>query len=518
MSDIKKLLNKDLNFKESFIFLASLLSLYLLPLIINGINYRDDYVRALRGNDWDILGRKLADLSAQILTFGFGKIVNVSPLTYILSIVIIALSLSYFIIKTRINKSLLTHIALSFLFLGPLYLQNFSYKYDNLPMTLSVCLALLSFSIRWDNYKKILVSTISLTCSLFLFQPSSNIFLVLCIMGFIIKSKEEKEIPFIFKSLCIYSISILSYYIWLKYINNLAETTRGKIVSLNEFGQTFKIATSVLKDFLSPFVASPIFLFICLLIIFYVLFIFCKLYKSKETVLYKVILILSPILLFISIWGPFILLDEIFSRPRVFVSIGAILSCLMLIQNIMLSQYRILNYILMSIWLLFSFSLMYQYANLQKEDDLFNRELSSWIAYDINNNEELYSLPIVYVNGFPEKGPNTKVIMENNPFLKYINMPYYNWFSRFVIESMGVKNVYKDINNIDDKYDWESICKFHTAVRIKNNRYYDIYIIENNKSQYKKHVSVWFKRNKDLCQDEPNLTDRKAYETKEAKF
>lgn len=118
MSDIKKILNKDLGFKESFIFLASLFSLYLFPLIINGINYRDDYVRALRGNDWDILGRKFADLSAQILTFGFGKIVNVSPLTYILSIIFIALSLSYFILKSRINKSLLTHIALSFLFLG----------------------------------------------------------------------------------------------------------------------------------------------------------------------------------------------------------------------------------------------------------------------------------------------------------------------------------------------------------------------------------------------------------------
>ena len=48
-----------------------------------------------------------------------------------------------------------------------------------------------------------------------------------------------------------------------------------------------------------------------------------------------------------------------------------------------------------------------------------------------------------------------------------------------VMRSHGVKNIYKDLNNVDDLYDWESICESKTAKLIIENQYYNIYIISN---------------------------------------
>ena len=91
---INDIFTKQFTFKESFLFYLALFSVYILPLITSGIHYRDDYVRALRGNDWDILGRKLTDLLMYTTSINFNSILNISPLNYIIIILLFSFTLA----------------------------------------------------------------------------------------------------------------------------------------------------------------------------------------------------------------------------------------------------------------------------------------------------------------------------------------------------------------------------------------------------------------------------------------
>ena len=73
---IKQWLNKDLSGKESFFAFFLLLGIFIYPLINNNLPFRDDYVRLLKGNAWETLGRGSANTLMHILSFNIGGLTN----------------------------------------------------------------------------------------------------------------------------------------------------------------------------------------------------------------------------------------------------------------------------------------------------------------------------------------------------------------------------------------------------------------------------------------------------------
>lgn len=510
---ISNIFLKEFSFKESLLFYLSIFSLYILPLIINNVHYRDDYVRVLRGNDWDILGRKLTDLLMYLTSINFDSILNISPFNYIIIVLLFSYTLAYFIHNNFIEKNLFAHICSSFFVLSPFFLQNLYYQYDSLSMSLGMCLVLIAYSLNWNNKKHFCSAIIFIILSAALFQPITNVFLALLILGYI-HSLKDKEHGFkiLFKGITIYTIALAFYFLWFKYINPVAATDRGKLIPVNfsSIKEQVILSIDLFWTIFKTLLSSPISIFLGIASIGYFIYIIKLILISKD-ITKKISILLSPLLLFITLWGPFILLEEAFSEARVYTSMGVIIFAILLgFIRIFNKKYWVISTILGFI-LLNSFSLIYISSNLAKEEDRFNNQLSEWISYDINSRPELLKYKTVYINSFPPRAPNSKVVLNNIPFLQYINTPFNVWMSRYVIESKGVKNIYKDINNMDDKYDWNAICADKSVKPVVSNQYYEMYIIKNTLTVSKEHLSVWFKRRPNLCDDPKNIDFRKYY-------
>lgn len=512
---LKSFLSKDFTLREGILTYIILLGLYILPLITSNLHYRDDYVRVLRGNDWDILGRRFTDFTMYFLSINFNAILNISPLNYILSILILSLTMAHFIQKVEIRKSLFSHIALSFIILSPFYLQNLSYQYDSFPMSFSVCLILLAYTQNWHTVKGFIIALALIAGAASFFQPATNIYPVLIIGGFLLSLKDNNtsnKIKTLFLGAITYLSGLIVYFVWLKFINSVAQTDRSKLIDLNvdSISTQLHLVIDLFKIVSSSLIYSPLFLLFTIGLLLFIIHISILIYTIKGVVS-KALVAASPFAMVFFIWGPFILLEEAFSEARVFMSLGAIMSIIGFSMIKFLDRKIVFKGIFFSLVVLNCLSMMYIYVNLAKEDDAFNDQLATSVAYDINSRPELFDLKSVYINSYPPRTPNSKIVLNNIPFLEYINTPFNVWISRYVIESKGVHHIYKDINNMDDKYDWEAICQNKTAKRVVNNKYYEIYTIKNDNLINKTHVSVWFKRRDSLCDDPPNLVFKKYY-------
>lgn len=504
---IKNYFTKQFTFKDSFIFIFSLLTIYILPFIINNLPYRDDEVRILRGNNWSGLGRKMSDILMNSLSFSFDTIANIAPLTWLISLVILSLTLVYFIQKSFINKNLFNHIAISFIVINPFYLQNLSYQYDCLTMSSGLCLAVLAFTIDYKKRLNVFYSFLLLLGATFFFQPVSNIFILLTALNIIITIKDKNSITKdTLISFAIYSISIITYYFLFKHFFDYAAENRSGIAHEGELGITIMNAFWIFSQFFKSFIFSVGGIFIAVSLLFMLMAYLVCLYKNGFNKL-LILKIISPLIIVFSLWGPFILLDESFARPRVFITFGFIMMAGFLLIEQYLKNIKNFNFIIITLVSLYFFSLCYQYNQLASQEYSYNKMLTEWISKDINDSQNLYSKKIIYLNSHPDYSEGSKIILNNNPFLKFVQMPYYNWFSRYYLQNRGVENVYKDLTNIDDSYDWKAICEKQDAKLIKENRYYNIYIINNPKlaNGNQNHVSIWFKRKENLCLDKPNI-------------
>lgn len=503
-----KLFTRQFSFKETFLFYCILFSLYLYPLIRNNIPFRDDQVRILRGNDWDTLGRRFADITMHILSFGFDKVINISPLTYFINIVLSSMVLTKVIFSIRLEKNIVNMLALSFIFLSPFYLQNYSYQYDNLTMSAGMCLCLLAFFHNWNSKIAVLQAGTLLFSAVLFFQPVINVFIALVIINYLMNLKDQKSDGILFiKGGIIYVSVLVVYFLFFKFIFNLSETNRSHIVPFSDMLNAIKNAIVIFGKFCEGLLYTP-FSFLCLIACcIFVLSFITLIVKNKMAPGSFIIKVCLLPVLFLSIWGPFILLEETFARPRVFVVSGVILAFVFLFNLNSVEGLKRINMLLTLVMTICLFSIAYQYNNLNKEEFEYNKMLTEWISKDINSDKKLYSKNTVYINSHPDFSPAGQVIIENTPFLKYIQLPYYNWVSRYYANNRGIKNVYKDLTNIDDKYDWESICMKKDAKLVIENKYYNIYLIYNEQlpSLSKEHVSVWFKRNQDICRDRPNI-------------
>lgn len=506
MNTIKLYLTKHYSFKESFVFFLLLSGLYIFPFINNNLPYRDDEVRILRGNNWGGLGRQMADILMNSLSFSFDTLANIAPLTWILTLLLFSGTLSFFIHKSHLKKTFFNHIAVSFILINPFFLQNLAYQYDCLTMSSGVCLALIAFMFDFNKKRNLFFSLLMLTAAMFFFQPVSNIFILLTALNLLVDIKNhEQKFKDTAKAFVIYTLSISLYYILFKSFFDYASANRSGIAHLNEIPSVIQNALWIFHQFFKDLMFSVGGIFIAIVIIFAVIGWIVDLFKSGFT--FSIALkIIAPVIILFSLWGPFILLDESFARPRVFVTFGFIIMSLFLIIEKNMSAVKNFNLILAGIVCAYFISLCYQYNQLALQEYSYNKMLTEWISKDINDDKNLYSKNTVYLNSHPDYSPAAKITLHNNPFLKYIQMPYYNWFSRYYIENRGVQHIYKDLNNVDDAYDWKAICQDKSAKLIKENRYYNIYLISNPRlaAGNQEHVSVWFKRNDNLCQDKPN--------------
>lgn len=182
-----------MNVKNRFLWIVVAAIIYVMPVILSNVSYIDDMGRVLDGYGWENDGRIFADYVIYATSFGNG-IITVFPFSLMLSAVLFAISgMIISSVSFEVDSKLKRFSGFIFI-ASPFLLENMAYKFDALPMSLSVFFAVLPFLIK-NQYRFVATSIICLVLTFGLYQTSAMLYLgvVLCVM---IKkcSKNEKPI------------------------------------------------------------------------------------------------------------------------------------------------------------------------------------------------------------------------------------------------------------------------------------------------------------------------------------
>lgn len=163
------------------------LAIFSYPLVQADQLYRDDIWRAFHGEmGWVSNGRPLSSLLV-LLVNGGPRLADLSPLPLWLGLAAIAFSLLPWRRRLRPFDPGYAWLAMLILVVQPFFLQNLSYHFDALPMSLALACAVTGIACaldprenhRWQTGFRWLAGGGAMLASLFFYQPAANVYFVL---------------------------------------------------------------------------------------------------------------------------------------------------------------------------------------------------------------------------------------------------------------------------------------------------------------------------------------------------
>jgi hypothetical protein len=175
------------NDRSVFLILIALYVVILFPILRANRYYNDDLKRALIGRTgWDSTGRPLTTLLMKLLQCYDHALVDISPLTQFGAIAILAwlgvlVGRRYFVGSPGM-------VALAAFPLGaqPFFLENLSYKFDALSMSLAMLLALTPIVALKNDRLGWWLGILSLFVCLNFYQPAINAYLVFVLLDIVL--------------------------------------------------------------------------------------------------------------------------------------------------------------------------------------------------------------------------------------------------------------------------------------------------------------------------------------------
>lgn len=330
-----------LNNKSLYIAILSLVSLFCLPIILYNGYYIDDNIRIITGSpDWSWVGRSFADYL--LITLSLNKYIDdFSPIPLIIGLLTFSYVLYYAIKENIPNPTIISIMPFIFIIVNPFFMQNLTYKFDSLPMILALSCSVFAFFISIENKIREWIAKIFLLfLCLEFYQPCANIFLALGACNILIdlkKNEKPSKINGFFIVISIYAISTLLYMFFEKIIHPDIILDRGHIVPFNEIASTIKENIKELLKMSSFLIGNIGIIIFCLPILFYWFVGINNNMKEKTLFINKVIYLLAPFIIFLSIWGPLIVIKEKISLPRELPTVGVLL---FLFSSIILSHIK----------------------------------------------------------------------------------------------------------------------------------------------------------------------------------
>ncbi|QCE32706.1 hypothetical protein FAI41_03425 [Acetobacteraceae bacterium] len=178
---------------ESFVrfgLFSLIIGLFIWPIIHAGVFFADDYQRALEGNvSMATCGRYLAELFLISTSFS-PALYSVAPLFQMLSVPVLAFALMQFSFALAWDRRS-SLLVLPFIVCTPFFLQNLSYCFDAITMSLALACAIFPFC--FQGKYKYGFATFSLLVCLNFYQAALNSFFILLVLLSLMKLLEKKE-------------------------------------------------------------------------------------------------------------------------------------------------------------------------------------------------------------------------------------------------------------------------------------------------------------------------------------
>jgi len=229
----KAILNIKRN--QTLVFLVILVSaLYVLPIILANTYYIDDLNRTVAGYGWNHDGRFISSIIMHVLSLQQEAVYSLYPFSNIISATL--LSLSGFIIcySLGVRSKLMLFIGSLLLTTCPFLLEILSYRFDCIPISLSILFITLPFLFYQNRVFFFVASIIGIFLSLGLYQTSVLSYcIVLCF--FLIKDVWQEHYKHslinLLLSMLSFTVSFFTYKVTLKLLDiKLLKDRRGEFI------------------------------------------------------------------------------------------------------------------------------------------------------------------------------------------------------------------------------------------------------------------------------------------------
>lgn len=410
--------------------------------------------------------RPLTQILMQSINFG-GNDLDLSPLPLILSLVIYSLvSVKYISTLSSDNNQFYITIGSIGALLNPFYLQNLSFKYDVLSMTISMCLIMLCFISTKISLWRFITHILLIVSSLCFYQASIGLFLSLTVIEVLRYSRDAYskniKVKTIYASISIRIFEVLfSYLIYslivkfamAQYINQYT-LENSRLIPLNvsaidillkniEIFYTYRISIyfNSMPSWLVYIIAASL---ISVVISIASKYIFTK-NNDCENKLKKLpiamILIVSPVLVLVFSSIHLILLAHPVKDPRVLVSFSALTLFICSLPALSMHARRLLSLVSL-LFVLFQFNYSYSYGNALNALDKYETFITTLMAMDISDadpNGKL-NLQVTGKMAYPE---NALIVIKKYPSIEnLLDRPLIrNWYwTSFQLRRFGIKN------------------------------------------------------------------------------
>lgn len=454
--------------KKIFFFLLGMSIAYAFPIMISNRLYIDDLTRSLYGNTgWSSDGRPLASLIMKLINVG-GPLLNLAPLIQLLSLIILALALTCYAkynFKEVVKGGPVLFTCSLFGVIGnPFFIENLSYKYDSLSMSMSIAILFFAFC-HQQNMKlwKIYFLSIGLIISsLCLYQSSIGIFFILSVINAILEMVNGKcRVKNIISTLTNRVAQFIIAYVLYKLliVDNLVNSFYAKshaemvtfaldsvIIIINNLRSVFDLFYLAFKSY------SPVVIFIlgCGVLIGVINIIFLV-WKNNKSIIFSIFSIFLIFSAFLFTFVHLIILKNPVISPRVFTSVGGIV-LLYCIGVMMINTKTSYKFVFVFPYMFMSFVFSYSYSTASYAQEKIDNLISSSIYYDVNKSGIKSTKVSIY--GQMPVAEELKLAAKKAPIIGKLVPIYMNggwWWGAVLLQHYRIPVWIEDINEDDKK-------------------------------------------------------------------
>ena len=311
------------NFKRALICGVALYSIALFALLRGDIYYMDDFQHSISdSSNANVFSRYLIPLIlGGALTLGKGTL-DISPLPQILGVIFVVLSAMILLYLIRKKFDFIGILASLPLGLSPHFLQNLSYKFDALTMSLALFFAVLPFLFQKQVRVFCVISVVCLLLMFMIYQAANAAYIILSLYFALFTTSQNLKSRLKFLGLCALNLIIASALYKLTIAQPVSEYivayTSDKMLPLNAdfFTGLAQNLTTYFATIFSDLKQTP---YIWLIALNCALFMLN--YKNR-----RIYAILFLALGFCASFGLFLVLEKPVFEPRVFYGFSALIA------------------------------------------------------------------------------------------------------------------------------------------------------------------------------------------------
>ncbi|MBS6056886.1 MAG: glucosyltransferase domain-containing protein [Pantoea sp.] len=451
--------------------------LFYYPVIANNLMYMDDTFRAISGFDgWGVSGRPLADFIMHRLMMKSSYLIGYGQLGQLLSVSIMAITSLIIAKKLFAGDGWHKYFLCSGFALNPFFLENMSYQYDSLTMTISLCLSVIAAVIVWEKGVYYFFGAVALiTAASSLYQTSLNSYIGFFAASVIIKTASNYASPKSLFLACIKgalaaALATLAYMLIIRIAIPMTND-RGNMLSVSSGYIEYFFSLSLRAYSLLVNTLSYKFSFIALL--FMIITAITGVIKNDDKLVRLALVIISSFVVYFSMVGIISLIRDQYISSRILMGGSAITFLFFALAGLyFVPKWASVSASIIVMLPLFLVSYSYGFAaKYQREHDTAN---INFAINDIRNDDKFDQKSYIVFSGKMPVAPVVSHTVQKFDLVSLMLMPSYDWTASMIAQSWGVSGVRFNFARAEQKETVALVCK-KGAPKISETNSYAIY-------------------------------------------